>query len=116
MGLGNEVFLSFLPLSHSYEHMAGQFFPISIGAEIYYAEGIESLGANMIEARPTIMTAVSIIQVFHLQTRLLSAATISGVTWSGKMIFSQTSSHCKQNSFIIAIVTIMIFCFSPRAL
>jgi len=58
IGLESEVFLSFLPLSHSYEHMAGQFFPISIGAEIYYAEGIETLAANMTEARPTIMTAV----------------------------------------------------------
>ncbi|MDD9877622.1 MAG: long-chain fatty acid--CoA ligase [Magnetovibrio sp.] len=58
IGLESEVFLSFLPLSHSYEHMAGQFFPISIGAEIYYAEGIETLAANMLEARPTIMTAV----------------------------------------------------------
>ncbi len=56
--LDNEVFLSFLPLSHSYEHTAGQFFPISIGAQIYYAEGVESLASNMIEARPTIMTAV----------------------------------------------------------
>jgi len=58
LGLGNEVFLSFLPLSHSYEHMAGQFFPMSIGAEIYYAQGVETLAANMLEARPTIMTAV----------------------------------------------------------
>lgn len=58
IGLGNDVFLSFLPLSHSYEHMAGQFFPIAIGAEIYYAEGIETLANNMLEARPTIMTAV----------------------------------------------------------
>ncbi len=58
MGLGEEVFLSFLPLSHSYEHMAGQFFPISIGAQIYYAEGAEHLSRNMPEARPTIMTAV----------------------------------------------------------
>ncbi len=58
LGLGDEVFLSFLPLSHSYEHTAGLYFPISIGAEIYYAEGIETLGANMLEARPTIMTAV----------------------------------------------------------
>jgi len=56
--LADEVFLSFLPLSHSYEHTAGQFFPISIAAEIYYAEGIEALGRNMAEARPTIMTAV----------------------------------------------------------
>ncbi|MBL95280.1 MAG: Long-chain-fatty-acid--CoA ligase FadD15 [Alphaproteobacteria bacterium MarineAlpha3_Bin5] len=58
LGLGHEIFLSFLPLSHSYEHMAGQFFPISIGAEVYYAEGIETLSKNMLEARPTIMTAV----------------------------------------------------------
>ena len=58
IGLEAETFLSFLPLSHSYEHTAGQFFPISIGAEIYYAEGIEQLGANMLDARPSIMTAV----------------------------------------------------------
>jgi long-chain acyl-CoA synthetase len=58
LGLGDEVFLSFLPLSHSYEHTAGQFFPLSIGAKIYYAEGVEHLAKNMAEARPTIMTAV----------------------------------------------------------
>ncbi|MBI1181304.1 MAG: AMP-binding protein [Alphaproteobacteria bacterium] len=54
----NEVFLSFLPLSHAYEHTGGQFFPVSIGAQIYYAEGIDRLAANMLEARPTIMTVV----------------------------------------------------------
>lgn len=58
VGLGNDRFLSFLPLSHSYEHTAGQFLPISIGAEIWYAESIERLVENMAEARPTIMTAV----------------------------------------------------------
>ncbi len=58
LGLDDEVFLSFLPLSHAYEHTAGQFFPLSIGAQIYYAESAEALGRNMIEARPTIMTAV----------------------------------------------------------
>jgi len=57
-GTDNEVFLSFLPLSHSYEHTAGQFFPLSIGAEIYYAEGIDRLVQNMAEVQPTIMTAV----------------------------------------------------------
>jgi long-chain acyl-CoA synthetase len=56
--LGEEVFLSFLPLSHSYEHTAGQFLPIALGAEIYYAEGVETLAANMQEVKPTIMTAV----------------------------------------------------------
>jgi long-chain acyl-CoA synthetase len=58
LGLVDEVFLCFLPLSHSYEHTAGMMFPVSLGAQIYYAEGAETLAANMIEARPTIMTAV----------------------------------------------------------
>ncbi len=58
LGLTDEVFLSFLPLSHSYEHTAGLHFPISIGAQIYYAEGAETLAANLTEARPTILTCV----------------------------------------------------------
>ena len=57
-GLGDSVFLSFLPLSHAYEHTAGQFLPISIGAEIYYAASVEQLLINLAEAQPTIMTAV----------------------------------------------------------
>src|SRR3546814_4895589 len=47
LGLGHDVFLSFLPLSHAYEHTAGQFFPITIGAEIYYAEGVDHLLRNL---------------------------------------------------------------------
>ena len=58
LGLDDEVFLSFLPLSHSYEHTAGLMFPISIKAQVYYAEGVDKLAANMEETRPTIMTAV----------------------------------------------------------
>jgi long-chain acyl-CoA synthetase len=57
-GLNREVFLSFLPLSHSYEHTAGQFFPLSIGAEIYYAVGTETIAQDMADTRPTVMTAV----------------------------------------------------------
>lgn len=56
--IGRESFLSFLPLSHSYEHTCGQFLPMAIGAEIYYAEGPDKLVANMNEVSPTIMTAV----------------------------------------------------------
>ncbi|HEX4193181.1 MAG TPA: AMP-binding protein, partial [Stellaceae bacterium] len=58
LGLEDEVFLNFLPLSHAYEHTAGMMFPIYIGASIYFAEGADTLAANMVEARPTIMTAV----------------------------------------------------------
>ena len=56
--VGAERFLSFLPLSHSYEHTAGLMFPITIGAQIYYAEGVDRLVNNMAEISPTIMTAV----------------------------------------------------------
>lgn len=58
LGIGDDVFLSFLPLSHSYEHTGGLMFPISIGAQIYYAEAVDKLAVNLGEVRPTIMTAV----------------------------------------------------------
>jgi long-chain acyl-CoA synthetase len=58
LGVGDERFLSLLPLSHAYEHTAGQHFPISLGAQIYYAESIEKLAANMEETQPTIMIVV----------------------------------------------------------
>ena len=77
LGLGHEVFLSFLPLSHSYEHTAGLFFPICIKGEIYYAEGVETLTTNMLEARPTIMTAVPrLYEVMHQKI-------VTGVTKAG---------------------------------
>jgi len=58
VGLDDEVFLSFLPLSHAYEHSAGLMFPVSIGAQIYFAERVDTLATNLLEVRPTIMTAV----------------------------------------------------------
>ena len=57
-GWDDEVFLSFLPLSHAYEHTGGQHFPISLGGQIYYAEGLEKLAVNIEETRPTIMFVV----------------------------------------------------------
>ena len=51
------VFLTWLPLSHSYEHTV-QFIQIIIGARVFYAESLEKLISNMDIAKPTIMTAV----------------------------------------------------------
>ena len=50
-------FLTWLPLSHSYEHTV-QFIQIIVEAKIYYAESLEKLIPNMLVAKPTIMTAV----------------------------------------------------------
>ena len=57
-GWDDEVFLSFLPASHAYEHTGGQHFPIGLGAQIFYAESLEKLAANIEEVRPTIMVVV----------------------------------------------------------
>ena len=51
------VFLTWLPLSHSYEHTV-QFVQILLGAKIFYAESLEKLISNMSLVKPTIMTAV----------------------------------------------------------
>ncbi len=51
------IFLTWLPLSHSYEHTV-QFAQIAVGAKVFYAEKVEKLLDNISEAKPTIMTAV----------------------------------------------------------
>jgi long-chain acyl-CoA synthetase len=51
------VFLTWLPLSHSYEHTV-QYVQISLGAKVFYAESLEKLLPNMLVVKPTIMTAV----------------------------------------------------------
>jgi long-chain acyl-CoA synthetase len=71
-GWEDEVFLSFLPLSHAYEHTGGQHFPIGLGAQIYYAEGLDKLASNIEETRPTIMVVVP--RLFEvLRTRISKA-------------------------------------------
>ena len=50
-------FLTWLPLSHSYEHTV-QFVQIAVGAKIFYAESIDKLIKNMNDCNPDIMTAV----------------------------------------------------------
>ena len=50
-------FLTWLPLSHSYEHTI-QFVQIAVGAQVFYAESIDKLIKNMGDCKPDIMTAV----------------------------------------------------------
>ncbi len=79
LGLDNNVFLSFLPLSHAYEHTAGQCWPLTIGAEIWYAESLEKLATNMAEAKPTVMVVVP--RLFEmLRTRISRAIEKEGGT------------------------------------
>ncbi len=54
----DDLFLSFLPLSHVFERMAGYYLPLTAGSEIAYAESIEKVASNLMEIKPTVMTAV----------------------------------------------------------
>lgn len=54
----DDVLLSYLPLSHVFERMAGQFMPLSVGATIAYAESIDKIPENLLEVKPTVMTSV----------------------------------------------------------
>ncbi len=53
-----DIVLSFLPLCHIFERMAGYYTMFAVGATIYYAESIESVSVNMTEVHPTIITTV----------------------------------------------------------
>ena len=76
-GWGDEVFLSFLPASHAYEHTGGQHFPIALGAEIYFAESLEKLAANIEEVHPTIMVVVP--RLFEmLRARIIKSVEAQG--------------------------------------
>jgi long-chain acyl-CoA synthetase len=74
-----DVFLSFLPLSHAYEHSMSQFFAIQRHAQIYYAESLDKLASNMEEVKPTIMVVVP--RLFEV----LRQRVINGVNKQGKI-------------------------------
>ncbi len=71
LSLDGTPYLSFLPLSHSYEHTVGCFLLPSLGMEVVYSRGAERLAAEMTEVRPTILTTVP--RLFEvLRTRMLA--------------------------------------------
>jgi long-chain acyl-CoA synthetase len=76
-GVENERFLSFLPLSHAYEHSAGQYLPIALRGEIFYSQGLDRLASNIEEVRPTIMVVVP--RLFEvLRTKILKQVRSQG--------------------------------------
>ena len=54
----DEKFLSFLPMSHILERMAGHFYPMYIESQVYYAENMETVGLNMAEVSPSVVICV----------------------------------------------------------
>lgn len=68
-----DVLLSYLPLCHAYERMAGFYLAFGVGASTWFAESIETVAANMAEVRPTVMTSVP--RLFErIRNRVVQAA------------------------------------------
>lgn len=69
---GEDVYLSFLPVSHAFEHTVGQYLFPALGVEVAYARGVEHLAADMLAVRPTLMTMVPrVLEV--IRGRILAA-------------------------------------------
>jgi long-chain acyl-CoA synthetase len=75
----DDVFLSFLPLCHIFERMAGYYTAFAAGCTIYYAESIEKVATNLLEAKPTLMTSVP--RLFErIQSRIIKNVENQSVT------------------------------------
>ena len=98
--------LSHLPLSHVFERMAGQFSPILAGARIAYAESFDTLSANLLEVRPTILMSVprfyeKVLERAHaaaaerggLAPVLFAWSRAVGVAWSRARMARRAAPH-----------------------
>jgi long-chain acyl-CoA synthetase len=54
----NDIFLSFLPLSHTFERTAGYYYPIAAGACVAYARSVQQLPEDLKQVRPTVLISV----------------------------------------------------------
>jgi long-chain acyl-CoA synthetase len=70
LDIHDDIYLSFLPPSHSYEHTVGLYFLPAMGCEIVFSRGADRIAAEMTSVRPTAMTAVP--RLFEvIRTRIL---------------------------------------------
>ena len=99
----NPIFLTWLPLSHSYEHTV-QFIQVILGAEVYYAESLEKLIPNMGLVKPTIMTAVprfyqnlfTKINMNFEKQKGIKKIIINATLNLGKKILKKKKLNCKE--------------------
>ena len=74
---GKDIGLSFLPLSHIFERMAGHYMMFATGTSIAYAESIDTVAANMGEVRPTLVLSVPRLYE-KMYARILETALTGG--------------------------------------
>jgi long-chain acyl-CoA synthetase len=74
----DDVFLSFLPLSHTFERTAGYYLPIAVGCCVAYARSIAQLGEDLKTVRPTVLISVPRIyeRIYSKLQELLSRSRV----------------------------------------
>lgn len=91
---GEQIFLSFLPLSHSLERTVGYYAPIHLGKKVAFAEDVSKLVDNLKEIRPTFL--VSVPRIYE-KAHAGILAKISGESGVKKAIFNWAMGIAKQN-------------------
>jgi len=81
----SDVSLSFLPLSHVLERMAGYYLVMLLGGCIAYAESIETVPQNMVEVKPTVM--VSVPRLYEKMYARIMDMVLSGSGLKKKIFF-----------------------------
>ncbi len=82
-----DTFLSFLPLSHAYEHTMGQFFAIGLGAQTCYAESLDKLMTNIGDVKPTVVIVVP--RLFEVMRQKIERQ-VEKAPWLRRQLFALT--------------------------
>ena len=104
-------FLSIIPLSHAYEHTAGFFLPIFIGAEIYFNENRDQIVNDLLSVKPTLMTAVPrLYEVLYkkINNQLLTKSKFSQKLFEKTIIFGTKKYKKIKLSFLEEVQNIML--------
>ncbi len=89
-----EVFLSFLPLSHSFERAAGYYLPVAAGAKVAFAVDFSTILENLTEVRPTII--ISVPRLYEkIHAGILARA--SDLKGAKKFLFNQALKTAARN-------------------
>jgi long-chain acyl-CoA synthetase len=83
MGRPDDVFLSFLPLSHMFERTGGYYLPLALGAKVTFARGIAQLAEDFASQAPTAVFAVP--RVFEKFAERIRAA-VGGSWWKRALL------------------------------
>tara|TARA_Y100001947_G_scaffold143059_1_gene135768 strand:- start:324 stop:2084 length:1761 start_codon:yes stop_codon:yes gene_type:complete len=104
-------FLSIIPLSHAYEHTAGFFLPIFIGAEIYFNENRDQIVNDLISVKPTLMTAVPrLYEVLYkkINNQLLTKSKVSQKLFEKTITFGTKKYKKIKLSFLEEVQNIIL--------